>query len=567
MTFPGGIIMKMGNRLLIVVLCLIMVLSIWATGCSSGGKQADVTQKNKTDKKEVQEKGNKVNDDGGIYPIVEEPLTLTIFAGLDAKVGATLSNYSEIACFKELADITGIELKWLHPPAGQDSEQFNLMISSMDLPDLIWWNWSSVAGGPIKMIEDGIIIPLNEHVDNYSTYFKALLEENDTVRKQTVLDDGTLHMFPMARLRRDRPEEWFKTNGWQIRKDWLDKVDLKIPTNMDEIYTVLKAFKNQDMNENGDSDDEIPLVAQGDGDLHGLAGAFGLLQGFYNDGGTVKYGPIEPNYKEYLSTLNKWYEEGLIDSEYAVTDADSFKAKITNEIGGVFKGNLSGHMGYFLNLMEDENAKFDLSGMPWPEAADGKAYTTQGDYNKIIPGSGTAITTKNEYIEESIKCLDFPYGEEGGLIFQFGIEGESYNMVDGYPTFTDIILNNPDGYTIDQSLSRYTMSTANFSVIKDSRYFEQTTLSTPQQQKSQEYWDPADKSLLLPSITLTSDESSRYSSVMSEINTYVEEMFTKFVMGKESFDNFDTFVNNIKKLKIEDAIQIQQDAVDRYDQR
>jgi len=543
------------------------------TGC--GSKEADTTTQSnnnvetqpssgKDEKKDDQEAQETTEP---VYPIVKEPLTLTIFSSIDAKVGATLSSYSEIACFKEMEKITGITVEWLHPPAGQEGEQFNLMLASMDLPDMIWWNWSSVTGGPAKMIDDGIIIRLNEHIDKYSVYLKNLLNTNETVRKQSVLDDGTLYMFPMVRLRKDRPEEWFKTFGWQIRKDWLDRLGLEPPTTIDEMYTVLKEFKEKDANGNGDPNDEIPFISKGNDGLKNLAGAFGVLYSFYNNNGTVKYGPVEPEFKEYLATLNKWYAEGLLDSEYVVTDTASFNAKVTNNIGGMYCGNLAGDMGRFLGLMEKENPEFDLIALPWPIGPYGKPSATSADYNKIVIGLGTAITTKNEHIEETVKWLDYPYGEEGNLLFNFGIEGESYVMENGEPKFTDIILNNPDGYTIDQALSRYNMSSANFSIVKDSRYFEQTALAYPQQQHAQEVWDPADKSLLLPPITLTSEESSRFASIMTEVNTYVDEMFTKFVIGQEPLDKFDEFVDNIKKLGIEEAIQIQQAALDRYNSR
>ena len=122
-----------------------------------------------------------------------------------------------------------------------------------------------------------------------------------------MLDDGTLYMFPMIRVRTGT-EEWFRLLGPIYRKDWLDKLNLEAPTTIDEMYTVLKAFKEQDPNGNGQAD-EIPFTSQKAGGeaayLSAFAPAFGIVNGFYNDNGTVKYGPLEPAYKDYVETMNK----------------------------------------------------------------------------------------------------------------------------------------------------------------------------------------------------------------------------------------------------------------------
>ena len=256
-------------------------------------------------------------------PIVSEPLTLTCFMELDAKVSASKKSVAEVSSYQEIMEKTGITIQFQHPPAGQVQEQFNLMLASNDLTDIIYYNWLSVPGGPAKAILDKQIIPLNDVIAQYAPNLTGIMEENETARKQSVLDDGTLYMFPMIRVRTGT-EEWFRLVGPIYRKDWLDKLNLEAPTTIDEMYTVLKAFKEQDPNGNGQAD-EIPFTSQKAGGesgyLSAFAPAFGILNGFYNDGGTVKYGPLEPAYRDYVETMNKWYTEGLVDPEYTINDA------------------------------------------------------------------------------------------------------------------------------------------------------------------------------------------------------------------------------------------------------
>ena len=130
------------------------------------------------------------------------------------------------------------------------------------------------------MIKDGRIIRLNELIDSYAPNLKRIIESDPDVKKQIALDDGTIYMFPLLKL------DALKLNATSVlimRQDWLDKLNLKVPTNIDEWYTVLKAFKEQDPNGNG-KPDELPFTGNwGPGNLtklHDFAAAFGVIGGF-----------------------------------------------------------------------------------------------------------------------------------------------------------------------------------------------------------------------------------------------------------------------------------------------
>jgi putative aldouronate transport system substrate-binding protein len=71
----------------------------------------------------------------------------------------------------------------------------------------------------------------------------------------------------------------------------------------------------------------------------------------------------------------------------------------------------------------------------------------------------------------------------------------------------------------------------------------------------------------LPPVSLTTEESAEFSKIMSDVNTYRDEMFVKFIMGAEPIENFDKFVAQMEKFNLKQAIKIQQDALDRYNAR
>jgi putative aldouronate transport system substrate-binding protein len=152
------------------------------------------------------------------------------------------------------------------------------------------------------------------------------------------------------------------------------------------------------------------------------------------------------------------------------------------------------------------------------------------------------------------------------MLMNFGIEGESYSMVDGYPTFTDLIFNNPDGLTPDQAVAIYNSTSPGSSMVYDKRYYEQI-LVLPQQKEALKRWSSADASLQLPPITATADESSKLSTIMNDIYTYRDEMIFRFIMGQEPIENFDKYVQNIKDMNIDEALKIQQAALERYNAR
>ena len=504
-------------------------------------------------------------------PLVDEPITLTCFMETDVKWSATKNSVAEVGSYQVIMDKTGVTIDFQHPAAGQQKERFNLLLNSTQLPDMIYYNWTNVPGGPAKYIDDGYILPLNEYLEKWAPNFMAYMEKYPDVRKQSVLDDGTFYMFPMLRIDEESGGgQWFKVTGFQIRQDWLDKLGLKMPTTKDELHDVLVAFRDGDPNGNGEKD-EIPFSSTKDANynIEGFAGMFGVLKGFFMDGETVKYGPSEAGYKDYMETMRQWYEEGLIDPEYMMNDATSLTSKMVNNQVGCTIYTLNGGMGTWSNMMDED---FNIVAMPWP-SIDGEtpAYATINEYNKVVTGVGVAITSScaqdPKKLEAAIKFRDYFYSPQGVIDSNFGILGESYTMEGDQAVFTDAVLHNDKGLTTTQALSQYALSAANDAMVKTAMYFKQITLMLDNQKASQPVWNECDISLLIPNISQTAEESSFIADRMNEIETYVNEMTMKFILGQESLDNFDAFTKNIEKLGINDVLKLKQDAYDRYQQR
>jgi putative aldouronate transport system substrate-binding protein len=493
-----------------------------------------------------------------------QPLTkLTYFLEMNNNAAPVSKNYNDREMYKELEKRTGVKVEYTHPPIGpeQVKQALNLMVASNNLTDVIDFNWLSYPGGPEKAINDGVIIDLKDLIDKYAPNLSKILKDNPEVKKQISTDSGKIYSFPDLSLK----NEQLTYTGPVIRQDWLDKLGLAAPTTVDEWYTALKAFKEKDPNGNGKAD-EIPFHINTDfwlRDSSFLVGAWGIGFEFYQDNGVVKYGVTQPEFKEYVKTMQKWYKEGLLDPEYATNDEKLFDAKVTGERIGSSIVLAGGGVGKFNQLMKDKNPKFVLQGITYPTLKKGDRAEI-GQKINYFNGLGAAITKANKNPIETVKYLDYRYGEEGNLLFNFGVEGVSYTMENGYPKYTDLIMKNPQGLPMAQALSKYAGSSPK---LIDVRYNEQYSWTTPVLKQSVKNWSDAINKKKMPPVTPSPEESAKFASIMSDVNTYVGEMFNKFVMNAEPIENYDTFIKKLKSLNIDEAIKIQQAALDRYNKR
>lgn len=492
---------------------------------------------------------------------------LTYWVPNHPAAAAQMQTYAEMGMYKEMEKITGVKVEFQHPPidTAQQKEQFNLMITTNKLPDVIEYTWTGpngYPGGPGKAIQDNKIIKLNDLIDQYAPNLKRLLDEHPDWKKQIMTDDGSIYAFPFLRGD-DKVRVFF---GPVIRQDWLDKLGLKMPTTIDEWYGVLKAFKEKDPNGNGKAD-EIPIYL--DKDLFNtdapFLGAWGINYSFYQDNGTVKYGPIQPEFKEFLATMNKWYKEGLLDPDFAAPNVKLFDNKMTTNLLGATAAFNGGGIGKYSGLMKDKDPNFKLVAAPYPvlKAGDQPIW---GQKDFAANGTGAAITTSNKNPIETVKWLDYAYGDKGELLFNYGIEGESYSMENGKAVLKPELLNPPAGISSQQAIAKYTRSTwsAPF-VLSDN--FQLQYLALPQQKDALSIWSQPTVERKMPLVTPTQDEASKFASVMTNIETYRDEMLLKFIMGVEPIDNFDKYVSKIQSMGIGDAIQIQQTALERYNKR
>lgn len=490
------------------------------------------------------------------YPIKTD-VSLDYWLALPVPVAAYAGSMNEIPLHDELKKETGISVNFIHPPTGQEIEKLNLMIASMDLPDIIECNWLTYPGGAQKAIDEKIILDLSEYVDKVSPNFKKVMEENTYVKKQVTTDSGSYFCYPFI----TDGDVLATYMGFIIRDDLLKKAGLDQPETIEEWHTVLKKFKEMGV--------KYPLSIRMTEVIYRLVspftGPFGFIADFYYDGDSVKYGPYEPAFRDYVTTLSTWYSEGLIDGSFSNPDKAAYNSDIINgNIGATFC-YCGGELGKWLPILAENNSGISFAPTKYPVTEKG-GRPMVGQKNQPVLDVGAAITTQCENPEIAARLLDYGYSEKGHMLYNFGTEGVSYNMKDGYPTYTPEILDSDKngGLAINQAMSKYMRSCSNGPFVQDVRYSEQY-MTNPVQREALKLWSDTDMlKYAMPYITMTDDENKKFNSIMKDVTTYEMEMLHKFIAGQEPLSKLDEYFENLKNMGIEDAIKIKDTAYKRF---
>ncbi|MHA6483128.1 extracellular solute-binding protein [Paenibacillus sp. strain BS8-2] len=529
----------------LTVLAGALAATVMIAGCSGG---------NNGENEGASATKNPGSSSAPIAAAVEYPDSLSYWVEMNPNAAATMANLGESKMYQQLETVTGTKVTWTHPSGegAQIEEQFNLMLASKKLPDVIERNWLTVSRGPDDAIKTGTILRLNELIEEHAPNLTKYLNEHPEIKKMIMTDEGNIYSFPFIR----GDEKLMVFFGPIIRKDLLDKTGLAIPETIDEWEIVLEALKEQN---NGE-----PPFMQRISDMnigHAFIGAFGIPLSFYNDNGSIKYGSMQPQYKDFLTVMNRWYEKGLLDPDFAAMDTKLMDSKVTTGKIAAFASYTGSGIGKYMGLMKDDPT-FELVSTPYPTLKKGEnAVWGQRDF--AYTGIGAAITTAAKNPEQIVKWLDYAYGPEGHKLFNFGIEGNSYTMVDGKETYTDVIMKNPDDLPITQAMAQYFRSSYNGPFVQSPGYIEQY-LQLPSQQEALVNWEKASTNMMKPLTTLTAEEGRQKASIMTDLNVYHEEMLLKFIMGTEPLEKFDEYVETLKAMGIEDVIKLEQTALERF---
>ena len=420
----------------------------------------------------------------------------------------------------ELESKLGVTLRVTNPPLEVYLEKINIQMASRDMPDIFTCPWQNDWR---KFADEGAITPLDQYLPEFPNLNKLPKADWEKVTYK-----GKVYAVPVGGFR--------NFAGLFIRKDWLDKLGLPIPKTMDEMYTVLKAFTENDPDGNGRRD-TYGLTGQANGvDGWCFQWAFGAYGSMYSSMRSIyavnrdRSGVVDMNLDsanaQALKWLNRLHSERILDPEWVVNTPDQIHMKAAQgKVGCVwYTWNLPYVLDTRYNLKEvDPKAQWIEIR---PPAGPGGA-SSLGKEQGLVAVIMVSSNCKNPRI--ALQLLDYMASEEGRKLVNYGIENKHYKYVNGNLVFTE------EGQ--QDWVSHYAILKVGFdSDFWTSKYgmygkiLENLALNMPLTA------DASDG--------LVTEARKKYDA---DLIGYVNEMYSRFIMGEEPISNWSRFVETARK--------------------
>lgn len=548
------------TKLLASALAMTMLVTALA---ACGKKEADVKNSSSSNSSS----GNTVTaqDPYGKY---DQPVTVRLVRSVNANSkydeGKSIENNDFIDEIKKQLNIE-VKYDWV-AASGDFDQKMSLAISSNNLPDAALVNLTQFK----SMQKYGQLADLTDIFNSTACdLLKSYYKSGGEALKQLTEADGKIMAIPAT-----IPKASGMSEMW-IRQDWLDKLGLQAPKNIEELKAVAKAFVEQDPDGNGKKDtigisgpSKSGNLAGTDGNQYGLDPIFGAYKSFpkywlKDNNGNVIYGSTQPETKEALKTLAEMYKEGLIDKELLVRD--DIQQLVLDEKVGIFFGPW--WTGYTLGDAWKKESAPNWQAYAYPRADDGNYYA-----HMSAPANTFLVINKNcknpEAIVKIVNLLlrDEPKWVESGL-------GKNPGVGESYPIFT--VFDNVDEIEASYDiLNKYLkgetdIAAVDFSshkLLKDDMEAIKKLKLEPFDDFSVNKWDlknggdlkttnlPRLISIMVGDRPLATDkeikevyslyygQTETMNSRWANLQKLEKETFAKIVMGSAQIDSFDEFV-------------------------
>lgn len=552
-----------------LVLAASMTVGLAACGSSnSETKEADSSAKSE-EKSTVE-----VNETG--YPITSEEITVTAAGPMPSGC----EDWTQLAVIEEYAERLGIRLDCELYQTDWET-QLTLKVASDELPDLIMGSGMNVSDVN-EWGSEGYFLDLSEYLDlmpNLQAYF----EEYPELKAYCTTSEGNIYGLPRIKIdMTDRLTRSF------INRQWLENLNLEVPTTLDEYYNVLVAFKEQDANGNGDPNDEVPLL------FTSPAGGYDAIEKTFLDSfgiftsdpkyilqadedNKVELSNISDTYKEYLRFMNKLYEEGLMEQEAFTITGEEITTREQDDIYG------SMGCGSAPFVMANKDISYDanwvaLSGMTTDIHPERETSIASPVQNSIL----VAINGKTQYPEAMARFIDYLYTDEGIISAVRGYEGVTFDWVEDEMLGVEVPeMYTPEGYSsgeefrykgavlneslnlIEKNVDRQAMFDSSKEVLEDPEFVEKygwaalviDAFKTEGITGVDAY----------PVVSYTTEEIEKRNTVFKDITTYLEQAKAQFITGELDIDkDWDTYVSTVEQMNLEQLMEIEQAAYDRY---
>lgn len=548
--------MKKMKKLTAILLLGALCTSIMFTGCTQkDGQSSEGSVSSSTGEKESSEQADvpeNLNMEG--FPIVKEPITVKMMGYKHPIHG----NWADMVFFKEMEEKTNIKFEYDTPAGDVFEEKKNLSFTSGAYPE-VFFGGNLSAQQQIKYGEQGILLPLEGYIEQYCPNIQAMLEANPSWRKDITAPDGHIYSLvntttaPLAML----PSMWYNV-------EWLEALGVtyeQLPKSVEDLEKLFIRMRDEDPNGNSKKD-EIPFSFSdktGGVLLQNFLPAFGIpAQGPYvDDQGKIHFGYLEENFKPYLEWVNNLWSEGLLDKDGFAQASSDVTAKGKENLVGLAPTSIP-------QLVYDCLDPNDAARYPWAPALSSTVSPKQAiQRNTGIAGGVFSITDKCENIEAMMRWVDYLYSEEGSFLVHYGPENLLWEKADN-GLFKYILPE--DGRGTEELRGGEITPDCGVALPKWVRAETESSWDDALQQVRAEYadinWEFA--VLPLPNLYFTAEEQNKIDILKTDIDKYTSENVAKFMTGEMPIAEYDGFVERLKKMGIDEYIQIHQQSYDRW---
>jgi len=534
------------KKLISLGLAAVMTLALLA-GCgnNASNKSTEKSSASSATSSSADSKESQANADSKeiVFPLEGDGMSFTGMALL-WKDDYLLSDNLAWNTALERANIK-VELTQL--PRAEGAEKGKLIMASGDYPDFLYK--MACLGDFYDYGSEGILRPLEDLIREYAPNMSALLDERNGW-EIIASPDGHIYSLPNF-----TPHEGYGGNSvWWINKKWMDNLGLKEPTNMDELYEVLKAFKEKDANGNGDPNDEVPMSFYDTHYEHLLAC---VGDGVYIPGTQLAmkdndliYYPYTDGYKEFLAVMVKMYSEGLIDTNSFTQTRDQWLANAQS-------GDVVG-MAYYTN---SSMAPLEYSGnyvalMPF-------VHENYPLTNGVSKGT-MAITDKCKNPEVLIAWADYFYTEEGSYLAWNGVKDVTYEYdAAGKYRVTGVTSGK---YEHEAQFTLKGAANAPLNLVTSIYSDLWAEDNPPQALEAAKYEEGAiySKGTVVPTFKFTTEEEEKLSTLNTDISGYLKNYVAKVITGELDLEqSWNEFQSTLKSMGADERLSIYKAAYDR----
>lgn len=566
-----------------VLVLVVFYLMLLFTGCGkpNDGKPSTTTDGNSsTGEKDDSESENSDSDSNltnpGEFPIVKEPIELKVFYVPNPAVIDVETNYA----VKWLEEKTNVKVDWMLASGEEAGQKLNLLLAANnkdEMPDVFYSGMSRAQAESYG--SQGILMSLNDLIEEQAINFQLLFEHNDKLKQQMTAFDGNIYFLP-------RYYESVHVKHYQkmwMNHEWLKNVDKDVPTTTDEFYDVLKAFKEQDANGNGDPNDEIPYIVYNYSSqpLHYFvmnAFVYSPTGGtkLYLEDGIVTASYAQEGWREGMRFYKKLYDEGLLDKEVFSLTAEQAKALASDQKGNRV-GAFAAHVISIFDQDDPEILNYEtISPLKGPE---GLQQSPLNFYNPapfftissycgnpeaaIRWADAQAVDIVAELEKDNYEWMNFWYGPEDD-------EKGWRKAEEGEVGFTEKPAKFEWLFNWGDNLNTHLYETFLINMKAPWKEMMVADIGEGYNQEAVLYNETVNKYIpyevdkTLPNLSFDSEEAAEVAELGSTLGEYYEEMFAKFILGEVDLDvDWDSYLKELENIGLSRYLELYQTAYDR----